>query len=152
MASDIVERTTVTIPAADIPAARRVAEALQHTGTDDGVRSATLVTAEGQTLELAGFLVDALQVLVALLAQGDDVALVPVRRDLSLDEAAILLGVSSVTLRELLDGNELPSTGTGAERRVQLDNLVAYKKQQSARNRAYLAEALAVAQEAGAYD
>jgi excisionase family DNA binding protein len=153
MASETVERTAITIRAGDARAAQRVAEALLPVETGNGARSAaTMVTAEGQTLELPGFLVTALHALVSLLARGDDVALVPVHRDLSIDEAAILLGVSPARLQELTETNDIPSTGSGAEARIRLADLVAYRERRSAQHRAYLAEALAIAQEAGAYD
>ncbi len=73
-------------------------------------------------------------------------------KDVSLAEAATLLDVSLPILIRSLETGAIPSTGMGDERRIKLRDLVAYKEQRSADNRRDLATALAVVQEAGAYD
>ncbi len=74
-----------------------------------------------------------------------------VHRDVPLAEADVLLDISLLSLIELLDSAALPLTGAGDDRRVQLRDLVAVQEQR-ADNRRDRAIALAVAQEAGAYD
>lgn len=93
----------------------------------------------GQSFQVAAFLVAALQQLASLLGQGDDVALVPVHRDLPLAEAATLLHVSVPFLRGLLDAHEIPASGTGDDRRVRLSDLLAYQARRSGENRRDLA-------------
>ena len=78
--------------------------------------------------------------------------LVPVQGDVSLAEAATLLGVSVTRVNQLLDTGELASHGEGDDRRVRVSDVMSYKERRSADNRRDLATALAVAQEAGAYD
>jgi hypothetical protein len=73
-------------------------------------------------------------------------------REVSLAGAAMLLGVSIAFLNQLLDTGELASHGEGDDRRVRVSDVVSYKQRRSADNRRDLATALAVAQEAGAYD
>jgi hypothetical protein len=55
-------------------------------------------------------------------------------------------------VNQLLDTGELASHGEGDDRRVRVSDVVSYKQRRSADNRRDLATALAVAQEAGAYD
>lgn len=83
---------------------------------------------------------------------ADDVAIVPVHKDVALVEAAALLDVSLSALIQSLETGAILSTGTGDERRIGLHDLVAYKEQRSADSKRDLATALAVVQEAGAYD
>jgi excisionase family DNA binding protein len=140
------------VTADDVPAARRTANALRDLLREGPVGSASIVTETGQRVEVAASLVSALQYLASLLAQGDAVTLVPVQRHVSLAEAATLLGVSVPFLSQLLDTGELASHGEGDDRRVRVSDVVSYKERWSADNRRDLAAALAVAQEAGAYD
>ena len=64
----------------------------------------------------------------------------------------MLLGVSIAFLNQLLDTGELASHEDGDDRRVRVSDVVSYKQRRSADNRRDLATALAVAQEAEAYD
>jgi excisionase family DNA binding protein len=152
MTSETVDQGPITVTADDVPAARRTAEALRHLLTKGPVGSASIVTDTGQQVEVPASLVAGLQYLASLLAQGDAVTLVPVQRDVSLAEAATLLGVSGTFLNQLLDTGELASHGEGDDRRIRVSDVVSYKQRRSADNRRDLATALAVAQEAGAYD
>ena len=152
MASETIDGRPITVTAGDVQIAQRTAAALQRLAAQDSARGATITTADGQSVEVAGFLMVALQQIASLLALGDDIALVPVNRDLPPPEAATLLHVSLPFLMGLLDAHEIPSTGTGDDRRIRLSDLLAYKARRSVENRRDLATALAVAQEAGAYD
>jgi excisionase family DNA binding protein len=144
-------RQPITVTAADVHAAQQLAEVLKRLQALNG-GGATMVMADGQTIEVAPFLLGALQQLVALLAQGDDVALIPIHRDVSLTEAALLLNVSQSFLLRLLETGEMASQGTGDDRRIPLREVVGYKAQRHVQNRVDLATALRVVQEAGAYD
>jgi excisionase family DNA binding protein len=152
MASETINQGPITVTADDVPAVRRTAEALRDVLREGPVGSASIVAATGERIEVPASLVGALQYLASLLAQGDAVTLVPVRRDVSLAEAATLLGVSVAFVNQLLDTGELASHGEGDDRRVRVSDVVSYKQRRSADNRRDLATALAVAQEAGAYD
>ncbi|HZS91708.1 MAG TPA: helix-turn-helix domain-containing protein [Chloroflexota bacterium] len=152
MAFETIDGQPITVAAGDVQLAQRTAAALQRLVAEDGALDAAITTAEGDSVEIAPFLVAAFQQLASLLAQGDDVALVPVHKELSLTEAATLLHVSVPFLRRALDAQEIPSSGTGDDRRVRLSDLLTYKARRSDENRRDLATALAVAQEAGAYD
>ena len=152
MASETVGQGPITVTADDVPAAQRAAEALRDLLREGPVGSASIITATGERVEVPASLVAALEYLASFLAQGDAVTLVPVHRDVTLAEAATLLGVSVTFLSQLLDTGELASHGEGDDRCVRVSDVVSYKQRRSADNRRDLATALAVAQEAGAYD
>src|SRR5436305_9161244 len=98
------------------------------------------------------FLVRALHMLTTLLAQGDDVALVPVHKELTTYEAAALLNVSRPFLIKLLDEGIIPSKKVGTHRRVRLRDVLEYKRRRSEKTKRLLDEILSFAQEHGGYD
>jgi excisionase family DNA binding protein len=111
-----------------------------------------LSAADGRQQALPQPLVAALDILATLLAQGDDVALVPLQKELTTHEAAALLNVSRPFLIKLLDAGTIPSTKVGTHRRVRLRDVLAYRQRRSVRNKSLLDEALSYAQEHGGYD
>jgi excisionase family DNA binding protein len=121
----------------------------QHDGADDTIM---LATADGQQQILPYFLVRALHMLTTLLAQGDDVALVPVSKELTTYEAAALLNVSRPFLIKLLDEGIIPSTKVGTHRRVRLRDVLEYRRRRSEKNKRLLDEILSFAQQHGGYD
>jgi hypothetical protein len=152
MALETVDQGPITVAADDVPATRRTAEALRDLLREGPVGPVSIIAATGKRVEVPASLVAGLQHLASLLAQGNAVTLVPVQSDVSLAEAATLLGVSVTFLSQLLDTGELASRGEGDDRRVRVSDVVSYKQRRSADNRRDLATALTVAQEAEAYD
>jgi excisionase family DNA binding protein len=96
--------------------------------------------------------VNALQVLSAMLARGDDVALIPLDKELSVDEAAALLNISPPFLEKLLDDGVIPSTQIDTQRRFYLRDVMEYRQRRSERNKRLLDEILSFGQEHGGYD
>jgi excisionase family DNA binding protein len=70
----------------------------------------------------------------------------PPDRELTTEEAAGILNVSTAYLFRLLDRNELPSRGEGAMRRVPLSKVLAYKNRDEVDRRAVLDELTAEAE------
>jgi excisionase family DNA binding protein len=93
-----------------------------------------------------------LRALAHALARGEAVAVTSVPSALTVAEAAGLLGVSRRTLVRLLDAGTLPSTREGGERRVHLDDLLAYRTQRAAARDAGLDRLVALSEELGLYD
>jgi excisionase family DNA binding protein len=119
----------------------------------DGAEDVVMLgTADGQQQNLPHFLVRALHILITLLAQGEDVALVPVHKELTTYEAAALLNVSRPFLIKLLDEGVIPSTKVGTHRRVRLRDLLEYKRHRSEKNKRLLDEILSFSQEQSGYD
>jgi excisionase family DNA binding protein len=110
------------------------------------------VVSEGDGATRATVPVEAFELLMEVLAHlsnGHGVTVMPVRAELTTQQAAELLHVSRPFLIKLLDSGELPHRKVGTHRRVRLTDVLAYKQVDDARRRE-AADALAVdAQELG---
>ncbi len=114
----------------------------------------TLVVAalDGRQQVLPPPLMSALQLLSTILARGDDVAVVPLDKALSVTEVAELLNVSVLFLDKLLDDGTIPSVVVDAHRYVRLRDAMDYRRGRSERNNRLLDDVLSFAQEHGGFD
>lgn len=85
--------------------------------------------ADASPVTLPPAAVTALIIALGHLSRGDGVAVLPLRRDLSSQEAADFLNVSRPFLVRLLDEGRIPHRKVGRKRRVLLDDLHAYQRQ-----------------------
>lgn len=105
--------------AEELPALGRILDALSS--------SARLVGPDGEAISLTPSAYEALRSVLACLARGEAISLVPAHTMLSTNEAADYLNVSRPFLIKLLERNEIPYEMVGTHRRVAFRDLAAYR-------------------------
>ncbi len=125
--------------------------ALSRDGESRSVVSPQLTTSD-EIVDLSPELAELLRRLLAALAQGQGVSLVPLHRQLTTQEAADLLNVSRPTLVKVLERGDLPFTLTGRHRRIRLDDLLKYQAEIEERRDKALQALREEAEEEGLYE
>ena len=148
MAIGRLEREPVAAAAHDRDALMEIARLLR------GAQGAPvkLVGAEGGSVALPDSVVRLLGQLVQALAREQAVAVVPIGRELTTQQAADLLNISRPYLIQLLDRGEIPHRKTGTHRRIALPDLLAYKERRDSRRTQALDDLVRLSQELGLYD
>lgn len=133
-------------------AARRSSQALTQYADAERVR--LTLQAEGKEandLILPGSVVRILLGVLTEMAQGNAVSVIPVHQELTTQQAADLLNVSRPYLVSLLEGGRMPFHKVGTHRKVRLEDLLAYKRQEHAARTEALNELTELSQQAGLY-
>ncbi|MFP2960209.1 helix-turn-helix domain-containing protein [Myxococcus sp. 1LA] len=128
--------------------AKLITETLQGHGAQPRF---TLLGPNHEALPLPKDVLTLLQQLLAVLASGDAVSIVPVQKELTTQQAANLLNVSRQYLVQLLDEGKIPFHRTGTHRRVFTQDVLEYRTRRKTERRAKLAEMMQDTQASGGY-
>jgi excisionase family DNA binding protein len=88
---------------------------------------------------------------LSIVAEGRDATLVVVAHDLTTQEAADILGVSRPHLIKMLDAGEIAHYKVGTHRRVDVGDVIAYRRNRDALRRKALDGLAAESQDLGMY-
>jgi excisionase family DNA binding protein len=144
--------TTTSAPPSEIEAAlaKETSRVLaSHLGEEGSIRVRIV---DGPTPATVKLPVAAMRLLVRILeemARGNAVTLIPVRAELTTQEAADMLNISRPSLIQLLNEGKIDYRRVGTHRRVRLEALMQHKRQADSARRAALAELAAYDQELG---
>jgi len=120
---------------------------------DGGAAGApVLLGPDGRRVTLPDSLLRVLRRAVKALAHHDAVAIVPIQKLLTTNEAADLLNVSRPYLIRLIDRGDLPHTMVGSHRRISFADLMSYKQIRDSKRRETLSELTRMNQEFGLYE
>lgn len=123
--------------------AANAARTLKHFREQHPETSSVSLSLSGEEDVTAEVPVDVLDLLILVLAQaasGNAVAVSPVKRELTTQQAADLLNVSRPYLVKLLDQRRIPFRRVGNRRRLLLSDVMAFKHVDESERRAIAAE------------
>ena len=143
---------TATLTEADTALAKESLRRLSHLlGTDQSDLRIRIQGNEqsGEDIALPMPAFRLLRDILAEMAQGHGVTLLPVRAELTTQQAADLLNVSRPFLIGLLEGGTIPFRWVGQHRRVRLNDVMAYKRKDDDARHRLADELTADAQELG---
>jgi excisionase family DNA binding protein len=123
LVTSVRERNPVLVPDRDAGTVKELEEVLAH-----AQGKAVLRSPSGHELSLPHSVCRVIEQVVHEMARGNAVRVLPVKAELSTQQAAELLNVSRPHLMKLLERGEIPFHRAGSHRRVVLDDLQVYKE------------------------
>ena len=143
----------VAAPQGERESVAALLELLKQVATERADRSAyKLVSPSGELTELPESVLLLLERIIQVLARGDAITVVPVGKELTTQQAANILNVSRQYLVRLLDEGRIPHRKTGTHRRVEMEDLLAFKRQRDLDRREGLRELTRMTEAFGGYN
>jgi excisionase family DNA binding protein len=129
--------------------AKETSRVLARQQTSDPLRLSLIDDPSKGVVTLPASAVRMLVRILEEMACGNAVTLIPVRAELTTQEAADLLNISRPSLIQLLNREEIKYRRVGTHRRIRFEDLMSYKRQAVAARAAALTELSAYDQEIG---
>lgn len=146
----MIDTNVIRLPTEeDVKQAKQSSRTLSKYANIDQVRLSIQGHNETDELILPGQVMQLLLNILAEIAQGNAVNLIPIHAELSTQQAANLLNVSRTYLVKLLEQGELPYHKVGTHRRILAQDLLTYKQQVDTQRHQALDELTALSQELG---
>lgn len=117
---------------------------------DQGKRC-RLVGPLGEEIELPASIFHILERVAEVMANGDAITVVPVGQMLTTQQAANVLNVSRQYLVQLLESGEIPYEKTGTHRRLNIQDVLAFKQKRAGKRKKALDNLAAFSEEDGGY-
>jgi excisionase family DNA binding protein len=137
----------------DVELAKRAAAVLSGAGRVQGaVTLAVSLGGESEQFTLPEVAFTMLSQILDEFAQGHAVALAPVDRKVTTQEAAAILGVSRPYVIKQLEAGRLVFSKVGTHRRMRMADVLEYKARMEAEADAAMAELVRLSEEMGLYD
>jgi excisionase family DNA binding protein len=133
-----VKRTALILPGPDSGAL--FAEMECFLARIGGGEHAELAAANDERAQIPAALLEVIRQAVAAMKDGNAVGVVAANYELTTQQAADLLNISRPFLIKLLERGDLKFQLTGTHRRIELQELLRYKEERSARRLAALSE------------
>ena len=111
-----------------------------------------LVGPKGEAIPVPEAVFYILERVTEVMAKGDSVTIVPVRKELTTQQAADLLNVSRQYLVRLLEEGRIPHRKTGTHRRLKIEDVLAFKEERHRSRRSALRKLSRMTEEFGGYD
>jgi excisionase family DNA binding protein len=111
-----------------------------------------LVGPGGKAISIPESVFYVIERVVEVMARGDSIAVVPIGKEVTTQQAADVLNVSRQYLVRLLDEGRIPFRRTGKHRRLRIEDVLSFKEQRDKDRRAGLRELSRLTQEFGGYD
>ncbi len=111
-----------------------------------GGKAALNLQINGNNVPAGSYLGRIVQDCLKFMAEGHPVAVMPVDDEIGTQEAADILKVSRPYLVKLLDARAIPSRKVGVQRRVRIEDVLAYKQREKAARMKVLEELAAEGQ------
>lgn len=148
----LLERGPFTAREEEKPALKCIKTVLENVITSGEAPPPRLVSADGSEVELPPTAYQLLRLLAYYLERDLAVSVVPIRKELTSQEAADILNVSRPYLVKLLDEGIIPSIKVGTHRRVRFNDLMEYRRHRDSERHKALTELTQLSQEMGLFD
>jgi excisionase family DNA binding protein len=150
MPPTVLDRQPITARAEDRPALVKLEDLFDHLEPESiGFQ---LVSRSGVAIEIPTPVFDLMHQIVYELLQGNSVAIVPIHKELTTQEAADILNVSRQYLVELLDTQIIPHNKVGTHRRIRFSDLMNYKNERDAKRQQGISRMTKKSQQLGLYN